>query len=126
MPANKQKKQEPQKYKIGFYHMIRDVLIASINKGQFPLGIFGIIMIILVLKLPPADASQLLRNILSALKQGYLVGYVFAGILATGWLVHAKWQRRDIKKEMERITTMRNKLQKELGLKITSSEEEKK
>ena len=45
--------------------MIRDVCFASLNKGQFPLAIFGGILVILILKLPDEDASKLILQLLN-------------------------------------------------------------
>jgi len=102
--------------------MIRDVLIASINKGQFPLGIFGIIMIILALRLPSEEISKLAWAILNDVKQGQMIGNILFLITLGGWLTHARWQRKNITLEMKRVSDQRNQLQKELGLKIKSSE----
>jgi hypothetical protein len=40
---------------IGFYHMLRDVLVASLNKGQFLVALNGLILIVLILKMPSAN-----------------------------------------------------------------------
>jgi hypothetical protein len=38
-----------------FFQMLRDVLVASLNRGQFPMAIMGLIVIIAVCRMPPAD-----------------------------------------------------------------------
>jgi hypothetical protein len=113
--------------KIGFWHMVRDVLIASMNKGQFPLALFGMILVVLIWSMPPADVSLLVFQVIDDLKRGYLFGYALAAGTASGWFVHAKFQRRVITEEMRRIGNERSSLQKrELGAKVKSSATRKK
>ena len=47
-----------------FWGMMQNVLITSISKGQFLMGIMGIIMLIIVLKLTPEDTKSLIDDYL--------------------------------------------------------------
>jgi len=102
--------------------MVRDVLIASMNKGQFPLALFGMILIVLIIRMPPQDVSALAFRIVEDLKAGYLAGYAVSAGAFGGWFVHARIQRRVIADELERIARLRTELQKrELGSRVKSS-----
>lgn len=46
--------------------MLRDVLVASLNGGQFPLAIIGLIMVIAVCRISPPDLSRLVFRLLDA------------------------------------------------------------
>jgi hypothetical protein len=108
---------------VGFWEMWRDVFIASMNKGQFPVALLGLIFITMIGKMPSSDVSKLAFEIVSDLKTGYLVGDVLAVIFALGWFFHAKWQRKLIHDEMRRIAEERNQAQqKSIGERLSSSE----
>jgi hypothetical protein len=77
--------------KIGFWHMLRDVLVASINKGQFPIALLGIICICIVLRLPAGDVSKLAFGTVDALVRGALFGYLFSVALIIAWWKHANF-----------------------------------
>lgn len=90
---------------------LRDVLIASINKGQFPFAILGLILLALIMKMPPEDVSRLVDGV----ERGSLFGYLLSLLLLAGWYVHARYQRV-ITQELERMAAERNMLQgKNLG-----------
>jgi hypothetical protein len=103
--------------------MLRDVFIASINKGQFPLAIAGGLAALLILKMPPEDVSRLVFRIFEGLKHGWLAGYVISALSLGGWFFHARFQRRIINDEMTRISNERNKSQSKAmgGTKLPSS-----
>lgn len=116
----KKQKQIPQE--IGPWYMVRDVLIASINKGQFLLGICGISLIIILLRLPEEGLSKLIVGLFNG--NSYICLIIIA-LLIIGWFFHIKSQNRISKAEIERVAKVRNQLQSEnLGNKIESSREE--
>ena len=92
---------------------LRDVFIASINKGQFPMAIVGLIFVILVLKMPSQDVSALVRDIFSSLKKTVGVSYSLNATLVIGWGLHSRWQRRQISHEMERMGREKTRLQEQ-------------
>jgi hypothetical protein len=108
---------------VGFYQMLRDVLIASINKGQFPWAILAMIVIAVIFRMPPDDVSKLAFRVLDALERGALLGYALAFFATAGWFFHSRYQRRIITVELNRMSKQRNQLQAhKLGNKIRSSE----
>lgn len=71
--------------------MIRDVMIASLNKGQFLLGIVGLIIIILVAKLPSKDVSTLFFGIIELFKSSHFLGWTLSCVfLLVGILIQRK------------------------------------
>jgi hypothetical protein len=108
---------------IGFFHMLRDVLVASINKGQFPLAIAGCIVITMLIKMPPADVSKLAFRLLDGAEIRSYIGYVFALIFMIGWFFHSRYQRHIMTDEITRISEQRNRLQERLlGNRVESSD----
>lgn len=96
--------------------MLRDVLIASMNKGQFPLALAALIFIILILKMPSQDVSTLVFRLLNAAEAERVVGWIVGIVMIAVWYVHTRSLRRICATELERISSERNSLQsKTLG-----------
>jgi len=94
------------------------------NKGQLPLAGLILIFLVLILKMPGKDVSSLVFQLTSLSPAGCFTGYGISIIFLVGWGYHAKWQRRNITKEMTRIADERNRLQsKRINGKIESSED---
>lgn len=110
MSAPKKPKQEkPQQP--NFWGMLRDVLLASISKGQFPMAMGCLIAIVMILKMPAEDVSKLVFQMLKGVEEVRLVGYLTTLVALTGWFYHARWQRKMMAEEVNRIAGERNKLQ---------------
>lgn len=108
--------------RIGLWTMIRDVLIASLNKGQFPVAVVAGTSVFMIWRMPNEDVSKLVFLILDGLKTWWLTGYVLSALLAILWFKHSKWQRRIIHAEMKRIGDEKTKLQEKLvGKRLPSS-----
>ena len=73
---------------------LRDILVASISKGQFPLAMVGLIAMSLIWKMPPEDVSKLAFRVVDGLERGALFGYLLALAAIGGWGAHAKYRRR--------------------------------
>jgi hypothetical protein len=118
LPQNKGKKQ-----KIGVCHMLRDVLVASLNKGQFLVALSALLLALLIFKMSSEDVGKLVFRLLSAAEARFLVGYAMAGVLLACWFLHSKYQRRQFTRELERLCEERNRLQSHaLGKRLKSSE----
>jgi hypothetical protein len=114
--ANKRRKKEKPKSDIGFNQMLRDVLIASMNKGQFPLALGALIFVILILKMPQKDVSTLVFRLLDGAEARELLGWVSMVIMVVVWYLHTRSLRRWCAAELDRISNERNSLQrKSLG-----------
>lgn len=106
-----------------FWGMLRDVLIASINKGQFPLACLTLFGMLIIYRMPGPDVSQLVFRLEEHFANGSYIGYMLAVLFGGGWLLHARWQRRIIASEMNRIGEEKSSLHKELEIKIESSKQ---
>jgi len=73
---------------------VRDVLVASINKGQFLVAIVGIIFLVIVVKMPEKDVSKLAFEIVEDLKTLHLLGYALFVVTLGFWYLHAQLMRR--------------------------------
>jgi hypothetical protein len=96
---------------VGIAQAARDVLVASLNKGQFLPALLGFLFAIMLVRMSPVDVSRLVFQILADLENGKLLGYALALVFASGWAFHVKWQRRAITAEMRRVSRERNDLQ---------------
>jgi hypothetical protein len=110
--------------KLGYAQMLRDVFVASINRGQFLLAVVGGLAALVIVKMPGEDVSRLVFRLVESIESGKILGYVLAMVLAIGWFWHARWQRRMITEEMHRIGQQRTEAQSKAGLakKLKSSE----
>jgi hypothetical protein len=110
--GNKQRKIGKPQSNIGFNQMLRDVLIASMNKGQFPLALSALIFVVLILKMPQQDVSTLVFRLLDAAEAKKLLGWILAVIMVAIWYLHTRSLRRWCAAELERVSGERNSLQR--------------
>ncbi|MCD4745408.1 MAG: hypothetical protein K8R58_03830 [Bacteroidales bacterium] len=121
MSTRKQKSQNNY-CRPNLWGMIRDIGVASLNKGQFPLALFGTIIIILMLKLSSDDASKLIFKIVTLFKSMHLVGWILSFVFVIGWYMNTRKLRRLHTSEMRRIAQEKKKLQEILiGKKLKTS-----
>lgn len=108
---------------VSWAQAVRDMVIASINRGQLPiLGIIGIATV-LTFRLPEQDISRVVFEIVAALKKGELWAYVLEGLTLFGWFTHAKVMRKIFSAEAERIGCEKSKIQsKSAGVEFKSSD----
>ena len=102
--------------------MLTDVLIASINKGQFPLACLTLFGMFMVYRMPSADVSKLVFQIVEHVANGSFIGYMLSVLFGGGWLLHARWQRKIITGEMDRVGREKSSLQEQLEIKTESSQ----
>lgn len=102
---------------------VRDIFVTSMNRGQLPaLGVIAILLV-LVSKMPPEDAGNLLREIFAAVRAGDLWGYILCVGSLGGWFFHAKAMRKEFSEEALRIGRAKSELQGKLsGVKYDSSD----
>lgn len=103
---------------------ISRVFITSMNKGQFPAAILGLILIIITLRIPPEDLSRFVFEVKEDIKGGALLGYAVGFFATSGWFIHARWQRRVISNEIHRIGQEKSRIQTDvLEVDVKSSEQ---
>lgn len=99
---------------VNFWGMVRDVLTHAMNKGQL-LGLsFFAVIVILILRMPPEAAADILTRVLRKLEQGQGISYGLNVILLILWAFHSAHQRRSIAAEMDRIGREKTSLQEQL------------
>lgn len=96
---------------MGFSQMLRDVLVASLNRGQFPVALIGLILVIALVRIPPADLSRLIFRVLDAAEAREYGGWALSALISLAWIYQSKRQRRAIAAEMGRLSEQRNWLQ---------------
>lgn len=100
-----------------------DVLIASINKGQFLVVMAGALLALCIVKMPAADVSRLVFQVESDLVNAHLLGYALSVVVTLGWYFQSKAQRRTFHPEIERMGKEKSRLQQgHLGDTLESSE----
>lgn len=113
MAKPRKKNRPPKRHPTNVWDTLSSVFIASMNKGQFPSAIIGLILFIFALRMPPEDLSRFAFSVKDDLVSGALAGYVIAFFTTTGWFVHARWQRRVISTEIQRIGKEKSRIQTE-------------
>ena len=91
--------------------MLRDVLVASMNKGQFPFAVCALIFIVMILRMPAADVSRLMFHLVNLAERGQIIGWILAVLELAAWFFHSRRQRRLITSEMRRMAKERNEHQ---------------
>lgn len=94
-------------HRFNFARMMRDVLVASIYRGQFPPALLGLIALAIILKMPSADMSELMYRLLDLMGRREGVGYLLAFLCAVSWFFHVRLQRRWIGEERRRLSIER-------------------
>jgi hypothetical protein len=115
-------KRQPSGLWESLFGMLREVLIASMNKGQFPIAILGIVIVSFIWRIPSETVAKIAERAVDLVAAGWLAGYALSVFLLAGWFFHAKWQRKIINAEMKRLAAERTALQESaLGRKLGTS-----
>lgn len=102
--------------------MIRDITIAAINKGQFPMVIIAAMVVIVLLRMPKEDVSKLAFSALSFLASNQLMGWAVGTVGIFGWYFHVRYIRKLSSREFERIGREKKQLQEQsLNKRLPSS-----
>lgn len=122
MPGDKASTTKPQAPAVGWAQAIRDMVIASMNKGQLPVLAVAFVLVIAALRMPPEQVSNFAFSVLRHLVTGHLGGWALSGLLTIGWWFHAKSMRELFKSEFDRIGTEKSAAQsKAAGKKFPGS-----
>lgn len=93
---------------------LRDILIASLNKGQFLFALIALIVIVLIYRIPQKDLSDLVDKILDLFKTLHYLGWVTSLILSFSWYQSSKMLRKAHSDEMTRVSKEKKELQENL------------
>ena len=114
MSRNNKKNKKRNYNQPNFWGMIQNVLIASLNKGQFLLGIIAIVVIILAIKVETKDVGTLLKLIVNKFDDLSFLGWVLGVFSTSGWFLNVTSLRRLHSIEMSRVSNEKRKLQENL------------
>ncbi|MDQ1164621.1 hypothetical protein [Flavobacterium sp. SORGH_AS_0622] len=92
----------------------RDVLVASLNKGQFPVAFVLIILGIIFWRMPEKELSVFVFNLLDRFENNYILGWFFFLVSLFGWYFHNRYVVKVHRIEMERNTSEKVDLQNKL------------
>lgn len=101
--AKKNKTRAPAPAKVSIAQAVRDVIITSINRGQFPFVLLGCIAVILTIKIPESEVVPLINSTFNQLSELSLIGYVLWVLTVFLWYFHAQRVRRELSGELEAL-----------------------
>lgn len=124
MTNQNKKNKKPKNNDIGWAKAFRDIVVTSMNKGQFPILCIFIPIFIILWRLPEKDLSDIVLKMVDYFAKGELVSYVLLLAVLIGWFVQAKTARTYHTEEMNRVAQEKSRLQNELAKKNFKSSEE--
>lgn len=123
MANRNQKNKKGNYHRPNFWGMMRDVLIHSLNKGQFLIGLIGFCIIIMILKMSQERTEEFIFELLSMVKSIYYVGWTLTFICILGWYSSSRRLRKIHTSEMRRISQEKKSIQENsLGIKLATSD----
>lgn len=81
MAKSARKASDPNPYRPNIWGMIQNVLINATNRGQITLGFIGMIILISIIKMPPADITKLWMKTISIFESLYMYGWIIAAFV---------------------------------------------
>lgn len=112
--------------KFSWANAFRDIVVRSIDRGQFLFVALWLMGMVILIKMPGEDVSKMMNAILERLERGELFAYVVNLLVLGGWYFHARWMRKQAAHEFDRIGTEKSRLQDQLtGLKLEGSKARK-
>lgn len=90
-------------YTPNFWYAMKEVMVASLSKGQFLIAVIGFIIIIAVLKMPGSDITKLLMETISVFKSFYMYGWLITFITVPTSVILSSRARKLHQKEKEQI-----------------------
>ncbi len=119
---NKPRQNTTKKQGTNIWGMIRDIMVTSMNKGQFPLTAVFSVLVIILIKMPPEDVSQFMFTLILKFEDGYILGWVLFSLVVIGWYFNTRIIRKAHYIEMQRISEEKKYLQgKNTNKKVLSS-----
>lgn len=94
-----------------FWGMIQGIFIAAINKGQLLLLGAMFILMILIIKLPSNEASNILHELIRLIESYHILGWLFSVLLLISLVYTGKRLRRSHSTEISRLSEEKKKLQ---------------
>ena len=105
------KRRKNSDHYVGPWEALRDFLIVLVNKGVFLFAMPGLIVTIVVLKMPAQDVSKAVTDILNTFVLRSISGYILSVLLLALWYIDTKSLRRRMHAEMDRMGREKTALQ---------------
>lgn len=123
MNKKRKNRDKPNHYRPNVWGALRDILIAAMNKGQFPFAIIGLILCLIIYKMPAEDVTILANKMIQLLVDWKLLGWTLSLVLTIGWVFTSRKLRILHANEVKRIGNEKKALQeRELNKKLKSSD----
>jgi hypothetical protein len=111
---------------VGWPHAFRDILVAAVNRGQFPFFCIFLIFLLLVFKMPSEEAGRLIIDLEHDLRDMHILGWVLELFTLVAWVWLNRRQRRTYRDEINRISEEKSAAQTaELGSALVKSSRNK-
>lgn len=112
MAAKKNPKRDYNRPNI--WGMIQNIMIAGMNKGQLLASIFGIVIIILIVKIPNSEIVPFIGKVANGFGETKYVGWFLFSVTAIITYYQNKKLRRSFSEELNRITEEKKRLQEKI------------
>ncbi len=100
-----------KKRSVTWPEVVNNFLLRLVSTGQLPFVAFVLLLAFLVYRTPPEGIIEVWRILRQMLDRRSGLGYALATLSGGGWVMHARYQRRQFEKEDERMATQRNDAQ---------------
>lgn len=104
----------PNPHRPNIWGMLRDIIIASINKGQLLLLMTGLLLALMIWKMPSEDVSKLFFAIMNEFKSFYFLGWFLSALLIVAWTFSGRVTNRGYKRELGRMNAEIERLHSQL------------
>ena len=90
MAARKKQNKDYSYNRPNFWGMVRDIVIASMNKGLFLVTGLWILLFVLIVKLSPEDSRLILKEIFCIFTNWKILGWFLFLFSVIGWIYNTK------------------------------------
>ncbi|UJB17601.1 MULTISPECIES: hypothetical protein [Lysobacter] len=116
----------PSDIKVTWAQAVRDIVVASINKGQLPVLSLSAVLLLIVYRMPVDKVAELAFKLIEHLQSGAITGWLLMVLVTGGWFFHSKHMIKQFKSEHDRIGQEKSQLQHQAaGEKFPSSRTKK-
>jgi len=114
MPEKPEARHDNNRNRPNFWGFLQNVLIAALNKGQLLGMFFGLIILIIIIKIPNEQIPELIKDLTNISKINSILGWILGVITTFGGYVLIRWQKHIHTKEIQRISQEKKRLQEKL------------
>ena len=100
-----------KKRQITWAEATRDIVLRLIATGQLPVGIFGAVVLLMVYRTPSDQMGEAWAMLEAFIDARSGLGYLLSVLISGGWVLHARFQRRNAERELKRMSIERTSQQ---------------